>query len=1144
MKYIVYLFLFSIRFTAAQCPQITKASLNKDTIDINFCKNDSFKLFALGNVTGGLDSVLWYFNTTPTFNPYLGQGTQLGASKIITNSYTPCVTCPRLSAIFINSCNGSGDEWDNEFAIIYSGSGFKANTLQLDYDINNNGMTGNNDININTSPCGLKTPNTALMNMVRATASCNLSNVIAVKSTDTIPADAIVVLFNSSAVTGTYNFSSLCNVGKKIYVMQSNCARTGGAYTNSASCTNSNRYSDTKLSFTNCACKDSIVYDRCGLSDVDGEYAINLSPTKSTKTNGGVLRNISNPCDGPVPSTLSFPIKGIIDSTPISNLSRFCGLGTIYVKGIFKNHPNTAFCPNTDPKAISNILKFHVTCPKAIISGDTNICFNGSSILTGSGGGTYIWSTGQTTNPITVNKDSIYKLIVTVNGCKDTVAYKVHASTTPKKDTLTFSACTSYSYKSKSYNTTTSFPDTVFTKGSALICDSIYHLVNIIIQTKISNTLNKCILSGQSYFFKGINRTTAGQYIDTISIGACDSIVILNLQVIAPMSKTIDTAGCMTLFLLGKTFSTNTILKDTLRSINGCDSIYTQYNISIINAMINPAQTLTGCGSYIYKSINYTASTTVNEVIKSKVLTTCDSIINTINIVILGPQTITPFNLFGCNSVTYKSVVYTANTTIFDTIKFKQYPTCDSIIAPININLSIGNIGSSINVYGCGSYTFNVISFTNDTILGDTVKSTVTGCDSIYNVTYIKIYKTTTLAPLTLSGCGSYTYKGITYTTNISIKDTIRYTQIASCDSLIQPYKIVIVKPTVIPAQTKYGCGSYTYKGNVYTTNQTFSDTIKSKINTGCDSLIYPLNIVILNSTTLPNLVLSDCNFVIYNGTQYNTSQNINNTIKYKNGSNCDSIIQPLSITILPNPTDTIHTQPGNVICLYDSTALSTSGGASYIWSNGSSDASIKISPSMNTTYSVTVTGANGCKAVNYKYIIVKNNKVSITSDYTNPAHPNQAITVQATAIYPSLYSWTPKDLFTNPTDFKNVINLTKDSMIVVQSTDLINGCIGYDTLYIVIKEEDILIPNVFSPNGDNLNDVFRLKVLGNVEVTLFEIYNRWGEKIYQSTSKDTPGWDGKYKGSDQPIGTFIYFINYVKYDKKEFVKGNLTLIR
>jgi gliding motility-associated-like protein len=90
-------------------------------------------------------------------------------------------------------------------------------------------------------------------------------------------------------------------------------------------------------------------------------------------------------------------------------------------------------------------------------------------------------------------------------------------------------------------------------------------------------------------------------------------------------------------------------------------------------------------------------------------------------------------------------------------------------------------------------------------------------------------------------------------------------------------------------------------------------------------------------------------------------------------------------------------------------------------------------------------------------------------------------------------------------------------------------------------------VPNVFTPNGDNMNDYFLPRQWLSKGVTYFKmiIYNRWGQEIYSTTKVDGRGWDGKFNGVDQPQGVFVYTIDVkFKDGTSEKKQGNVTLLR
>lgn len=143
-------------------------------------------------------------------------------------------------------------------------------------------------------------------------------------------------------------------------------------------------------------------------------------------------------------------------------------------------------------------------------------------------------------------------------------------------------------------------------------------------------------------------------------------------------------------------------------------------------------------------------------------------------------------------------------------------------------------------------------------------------------------------------------------------------------------------------------------------------------------------------------------------------------------------------------------------------------------------------------------------------------------------------------------YTWSPNtylsDAFVaNPTATFPDTGLY--TYILYGTTD--KGCEDYDTIRIRVADGPYLnVPNAFTPNGDGLNDFFRILYAGYRRLNYMRIYSRWGELVYQTTDF-RKGWDGKYKGRDAEFGTYFWIIsaNDIN-DKPTMLKGDVTLIR
>jgi gliding motility-associated-like protein len=107
-------------------------------------------------------------------------------------------------------------------------------------------------------------------------------------------------------------------------------------------------------------------------------------------------------------------------------------------------------------------------------------------------------------------------------------------------------------------------------------------------------------------------------------------------------------------------------------------------------------------------------------------------------------------------------------------------------------------------------------------------------------------------------------------------------------------------------------------------------------------------------------------------------------------------------------------------------------------------------------------------------------------------------------------------------------------------------GCIGAASSWIVTKdcEAKIWFPNAFTPNGDGINDVFRLKFPGRAANYHLEIYNRWGQRVFESNDP-AAGWNGVFFERQQPVGTYVWMVSWSSPDGVAHQdKSSVVLIR
>jgi gliding motility-associated-like protein len=141
-------------------------------------------------------------------------------------------------------------------------------------------------------------------------------------------------------------------------------------------------------------------------------------------------------------------------------------------------------------------------------------------------------------------------------------------------------------------------------------------------------------------------------------------------------------------------------------------------------------------------------------------------------------------------------------------------------------------------------------------------------------------------------------------------------------------------------------------------------------------------------------------------------------------------------------------------------------------------------------------------------------------------------------------YQWSPSAGLSCSDCPNPVVTSYNPSNVYTLTVHYNNTCYTSNTVTIFVENNlPVFIPNAFTPNGDGSNDIFQ--VFGQaVKGIDLQIFNRWGEKVFQSFDQ-FQGWDGTYKGELVPPGVFTYQIKVTWLDDKTiFKKGTLTVLR
>lgn len=214
---------------------------------------------------------------------------------------------------------------------------------------------------------------------------------------------------------------------------------------------------------------------------------------------------------------------------------------------------------------------------------------------------------------------------------------------------------------------------------------------------------------------------------------------------------------------------------------------------------------------------------------------------------------------------------------------------------------------------------------------------------------------------------------------------------------------------------------------------------------------------------------------------------------------------------------------------------------------SSSSSYSTICSPLTSTfVYTITGTPTNTCYTTPINYVFtIKSSPV--VADYTgindDIATLGNTLTLTNTSTRAQNYEWQLcKNASTTSTNVSVPLLDTgyccvKLKAFTDQCVDSISKCVR------VIPEPVLFIPNVFTPNGDRVNEIFKPSSVG-VKTMRCSIYNRWGAKLYEWENV-SGGWDGNTPSGPASSGTYFYVIDYVTIkgvSKTE--KGFLSLLR
>jgi len=226
---------------------------------------------------------------------------------------------------------------------------------------------------------------------------------------------------------------------------------------------------------------------------------------------------------------------------------------------------------------------------------------------------------------------------------------------------------------------------------------------------------------------------------------------------------------------------------------------------------------------------------------------------------------------------------------------------------------------------------------------------------------------------------------------------------------------------------------------------------------------------------------------------------------------------------------------PDQIVCTGQQILLDPGiAGMGYQWSNGASSQAINVNAI--GSYWLTMTNSANCSWSDTILIMDKPFPPVYLGNDTLICETEQ-LTLSPKISQAGLnYLWQDGSKGTK-------ITVKQSGVYHVQVSD--NCTVKRDTILVSFKTCPMGVPNAFSPNGDRTNEVFRAKYGVGVIKYLMRIYNRFGQMVYE-TSDQLKGWDGTLNGKPQPMGTYVWTVQYTEKDSGRQInlKGMVTLVR
>jgi len=521
----------------------------------------------------------------------------------------------------------------------------------------------------------------------------------------------------------------------------------------------------------------------------------------------------------------------------------------------------------------------------------------------------------------------------------------------------------------------------------------------------------------------------------------------------------------------------------------------------------------------------------------------------------------------------------------------------------VNDTICSGGTGT-LTASGASTYTWNT-GATGSSISGSlsaTAQFSVSGTDAngctntasgliyVYPLPIITVNSPTTCpgvpVTLTASGASSYTWStsqtgpSITVGPPVSQSFLVKGADANGCENTVVANVTVLVPPSIIvnnsavcpgDSTTLNATGAVTY---TWSTSQNGSSitvapasaTTYSVLGTdtnGCTNsavvtvTINPIPAInVISPPTCPGvnttLTASGASTYTWSNSQTGASVSVAGSVATYTvtGTDTNGCVNSAiaTVTLLPLPSSQTITGD-SVICAGESAILAvTPGTYTYTWSGPGGTIGTGFSASVNQAGVYTLTTSNNCGSVTSQFTVSLSAPQAGFSPNTIAAQAPATFTFTNSSVGTLLSNYWDLANGDTSTQLDPVATYTSQgyynvSLIVTDAY----GCLDTATFTIFVSDTTppILVPNIFSPNGDSINDLFTIKGNG---ITSFncKIYDRWGLILYEWNDING-GWNGRNAANGSPVtdGTYYFIITYTSITEKLGIKpGFLQLVR